>query len=73
MLQLLVRRCSARGHIAHGTSQPPRACARGKAIAFVIVVVVHTKSTTSRDLDVLVSGQWCQDIESGGKVMSFCF
>ena len=41
------------------------ACARDKAIGFVvIVIVVHARY---RDLDVLASGQSCQDFENGEK------
>ena len=54
----------------------PHACARGKVIGLVIVVVfviVHTKIARSRLLGVLASGQYCHDVENGEKVMSFCF
>ena len=53
----------------------PHACARGKAISSVIVVVViivHTKIARSRDLGILVNGQYYQDVENGVIFASKC-
>ena len=40
------------------------ACARGKVISFVIVVVVHTKIDKSRFLGVLASSQCCHSAKN---------
>ena len=53
----------------------PSACARGKVIGHVIVVVVviHTKITRFRLLGVSASVQYSHNVECDKKVMSFCF
>ena len=43
-----------------------RTCARDEVIGFV---VMSTKFAKSRDVDILASGQWCQDIINGEKAM----
>ena len=36
-------------------------------IVVIVVVVIHTKIARSQYLDILLSGQSCQDVENGEK------
>ena len=51
----------------------PCSCTKGKVICCVIIVAVNTKIAKSQDVDVLVGGQWYQDVINGKKVTSVCF
>ena len=37
----------------------------GKVVGFVVVVIVHTKLTSSQLLGILASGQHCHNVENG--------
>ena len=39
----------------------------------VVVVMVGTKVAISRDVDILVSGQWCQNVINEEKVTILAF
>ena len=54
----------------------PRACARGKVIGFVVVVVVvvvHKKIARSRLIRVIAMGYRHDDVKNGEKLTKFCF
>ena len=51
----------------------PRACARGKVIGrVVVVVVVSTKIAISRDIDVQATRKHNESIQFGKKLASVC-
>ena len=51
------------------------ASTRGEVISSVIVIIVNlsTKIIRSRDVGVLVSGQYCQDVINGKNAISLSF